>query len=76
MNHVYYVGLNPDWKKMRFQLALKKTIYPKPQTLTDRQLKQRHRTKINKTMLSVPSLTGFPHKVHNIRIEKQISIPF
>ena len=81
MNHAYCLNLNPGWKKMRFQLALDKTFCPNPQLLTNRQLKQRKRTKINKTMLSVPLLLlplliGYPHKGQNIRIEKQISIPF
>ena len=44
---------------MRFQLALNKTFRPKPQPLTHQQGKQRQRTKINKTMLSPPSLS--PH---------------
>ena len=62
---------------MRFQLALNKTFCPNPQPLTHRRLKQRQKTKINKTMLSAPlsslppsPLIGFPYKVHNIRIEK------
>ena len=79
MNHAYCVGINPGWKKMTFQLALNKTFCPNLQPLTHRQVKQRQRTKINKTMLSASlphPLIGFPHKVHNIRIEKQISIPF
>ena len=79
MNHAYCISLNPAWKKMRFQLDLNKTFYTNPQPLTHRRLKQRQRTKINKTMLSAPlphPLIGFRHKVHNIRIEKQINIPF
>ena len=44
---------------MRFQLALNKTLCPNPQSLTHQQGKQRQRTKINKTMLSPPSLS--PH---------------
>ena len=77
MNHAYCVGLNPAWKKMRFQLVLNKTFCPNPQPLTHRRLKQRQKTKINKTMLSAPlsslppsPLIGCPYKVHNIRIEK------
>ena len=63
MNHAYWVGWNPAWKKMRFQLALNKTIWPNPQTLTYQQLKQRQRTKINKTMLSarLPPLSSVSH---------------
>ena len=78
MNHAYCVGLNPGWKKMTFQLALNKTFWPNPQPLTHRQVKQRQRTKINKTMLSAPpfALIDFRHKVYNIRIEMQISVPF
>ena len=60
MNHAYCVGLNPGWKKVRFQLALNKIFCTNPQPLTHRQLKQRQRTKINKAMLSVPSLS--PHR--------------
>ena len=56
MNHVYYLGLNPGWKKMRFQLALNKTFCPYPQPLTCQKVKQPQRTKINKTKLSAPSL--------------------
>ena len=78
MNHAYCVGINPGWKKMTFQLALNKTFCPNPQPLTHRQVKQRQRTKINKTMLLPPPFPfiGFPHKVYNIRVEMQISIPF
>ena len=54
MNHAYCVGINPGWIKMGFQLALNKTFCPNPQPLTHRQVKQRQRTKINKTMLSAP----------------------
>ena len=54
MNHAYCVGLNPGRKKMRFQLVLDKTFCSNTQPLTHRQLKQRQRTKINKTMLSTP----------------------
>ena len=78
MNHAYCVGLNPGWKKIRFQPALNKTFCPNPQPLPERQVKQRQRAKINKTVLSVPQspMIGFPHKVYNIKIEIQISIPF
>ena len=54
MNHVCCIGLNPSWKKMRFQLAVNKTFCLNPQLLTHRLLKQRQRTKINKTMLCAP----------------------
>ena len=76
VNHAYCVGLNLGWKKMRFQLALNKTFCPNPQSLSHQQVKQCQRTKINKTILSSPSLPliGFPHKVYKIRIEMQISI--
>ena len=77
-SHSYCVSLNSGWKRMRFQLALNKTFCPTPQFLTQQRLKQRQRTKINKTILSAPLpslLIGFPCKVHNIKIEKQISIP-
>ena len=33
VNHAYCVGLNPGWKKVRFQLALNKTFCPNPQPL-------------------------------------------
>ena len=39
MNHAYCVGLNPGWKKMRFQLALNKTFYPTHQRLKQLQTK-------------------------------------
>ena len=58
MNYAYRVRLNPGWKMMRFQLALNNTFCPNPQPLTHQQVKQHKRTKINKTMLSAPSL---PH---------------
>ena len=32
MNHAYCVGLNPGWKKIRFQLALNKTFRTTRQT--------------------------------------------
>ena len=78
MNHAYCVGLNPGRKKMRFQPALNKTFCPNPQPLNHRRLKQRQRTKVNKKMLSALLLPfiGLSHKGHNIRIEKQINIPF
>ena len=69
---------NKIWKKMRFQLALNKTFCPNPQPLTHRQVKQRQRTKLNKTMLSDPHpfpLIGFPYKFYNISIEMHVSIP-
>ena len=64
MNHAYCVSLNPDWKKMQFQLALNKTFCLNPQPLTHRQLKERQRTKINKTMLSVSAPSPHPHPPH------------
>ena len=79
MSHACCIGLNPGWKKMIFQLAVNKTLYPNPQLLTQRLLKQRQRKKTNETMLCAPlppPLIGFPHKFHNIRIEKQTSMPF
>ena len=51
-NHAYCVGLNPGLKKITFQLALNKTFWPNPQPFTYRQVKERTRTKINKTTLS------------------------
>ena len=77
MCHACCFGLNPGWKKIRFQLALNKTFCPTPQHLTHRQLK--HSTKEQKSTkqyaFCLPFI-GFPDKVHNIRTEKQISIPF
>ena len=70
MNNAFCVGLNPGWKKMRFQLALNKTFCLNSQTLIHWRLKQRQRTKINKTMLSAPLYPPDLHKVHNIIIEK------
>ena len=55
-NHAYCVGLIPSWKKMWFQLAQNRTFCPNPQPLTHRRSKQWPRTKINKTILSVPLL--------------------
>ena len=54
-NHAYYVGLNPGSKKMGLRRALDKTFCSNQQPLTHRRLKQRQRTKLNKTMLSAPS---------------------
>ena len=54
-NHAYCVGLNPGSKKMGLPRALDKTFCSNQQPLTHRQLKQRQRTKLNKTMLSAPS---------------------
>ena len=53
--------INLGWKKLWFQLVLNKTFCPNPQPLTHRRLKQRQRTKINKTMHSLPSLSP-PHQ--------------
>ena len=53
MNHAYCVGVNPGWKKMRFQLILNETFSPSPQPLSHR-VKQRQRTKTNKAMFSAP----------------------
>ena len=53
------MSLNCCWRKIIFQLTLNKTFCPNPQPLTHQQGKQRQRTKINKTMLSSPSLS--PH---------------
>ena len=69
MNHAYCLGLNPGWKKMRFQLPLNKTFCPYPQSLTHRQVKQRQRTKFNKTMLSAPSLP--PHRFSTQSLQYQ-----
>ena len=60
MNHAYCVGINPSWKKMRFQLAQNKTFCPNPQPFSHQQVKQLQRTKINKTILSAPFLP--PHR--------------
>ena len=85
MDHANCVGLNHGWKKMGFQLVLNKTFCSKPQPLTHRRLKLRQRKKTKETMFSVPPppppplsplLIDFPHKIHNIRIEKQMSISF
>ena len=73
MCHAYCFGQSPGWKKMRFQLALNKTFCPTPPPFIYQQLKHRQRTKINKTMLCASPI-GFPHKDHNIRIEKQANI--
>ena len=48
MNHAYCVGLNPNWKKMRFQLALNKSFCPNPQPHSKRRLKQRKEQKLTK----------------------------
>ena len=69
MNHAYCVGLNPGWKKMRFQLVLNKTFRTNPQPLTHRQVNHRQRTKINKTMLSAPSLS--PHRFSTQSLQYQ-----
>ena len=74
MCHAYYFGLNPGWKKMQFQLALNKNFCPTPQPLTHSRLKHHQITKINKAIPSASPLSAFPHIVHNIRTEKQISI--
>ena len=56
MNHAYCAGLNPGWKKIRLQLALK-TFCPNPQPLTHRQLKQHQRTEILKKCFLPPNKT-------------------
>ena len=82
MNHAYCVGSSNGWKMMQFQLALNKTFFSNPQPLTHGRLKQHQRKKISKAMLSAPPPTpprplpsGFPHRIHNATIEKQVSIP-
>ena len=65
ISQAYCIGLNSGWKMMRFQLALNKTFCPSLQFINHQQVKQLQRTKINKTMLSAPSLpplVSFPHK--------------
>ena len=43
-----------DKQKMRFQLPLNMTFCPTPSPLTHQQLKQPHKAKINKIMVSAP----------------------
>ena len=59
---------------MPFQLPLNKTFSPTPPPLIHRQLKHHQKTKTNKAILSASPSSVF-HKVHNIGIEKQVSIP-
>ena len=54
MCHVYCYDSDPGCKIMRFQLALNKTFYPTPPTLTNLRLRHHQRTKTDK-MLSVSS---------------------
>ena len=65
MCHAYCFSLNPVWKKMRFQLALNKTLCPASQLLTHRRLKHQQKTKINKTMFSGSSSPVF-HTIFTI----------
>ena len=69
MNHAYYVGLNPSWKKMRYQLALNKAFCPNQQPLIQRQVKQRQRKKINKAMLSAPPLPPDRFSTQSLRYQ-------
>ena len=69
MNRAYCLNLNPGWKKMRFQLGLNKTFCPYPQPLTHRQVKQWQRTKINKTMLSAPSLPSHRFSTQSLQYQ-------
>ena len=62
------------WKKIRFQLALNKNFYPTPPPLIHGRFKRRQRTKIKKPKAFCLPLIGFPHKVHNISIEKQVRV--
>ena len=63
------------WKKRPFQQALNKTFCLTPPPAIHRRFKHHQKTKINKTMLSGSPIISFPHKVHNISIEIQVSIP-
>ena len=69
VNHAYCIGLNPGWKKMRFQLALNKTFCPNLQPLTHRQVKRRQRTKINKIMLYAPSLPSHRFSTQSLQYQ-------
>ena len=62
MDHAYCVGLKRGWNKMPFQLALNKTFSLNLQPFTHRRLKQRQKTKINKIILSAPSLPPPLHR--------------
>ena len=69
MNHAYRVSLNPGWKKMRFRLALNKTFcpttpHPPPSTAKEQ------KTKINKTMLSAPSLPHHRFSAQTLQYQK------
>ena len=69
MNRAYCLDLNPGCKKVRFQLGLNKTFCPSPQPLTHRQVKQWQRTKINKTMLSAPSLPSHRFSTQSLQYQ-------
>ena len=69
MTHAYCVGSNSGRKNMRFQLALHKTFCPSPQPLSQQQVKQRQRTKINRTVLSPPSIP--PHQYSTQSLQHQ-----
>ena len=51
MCHAYCFGWNSGWKKMQFQLALKKPFCPIPPPPIHQRFKHRQRTKINETVL-------------------------
>ena len=72
MCHAYCLGSHPGWKKMSFQLALNKTFCP----TTQPKIKASPKKKNKQNNAFCLPLIGFPYKVHNIKIKKQISISF
>ena len=58
---------------MRFQLAPNETFCLNPHPTT---IKARQKNENQQNDVSNLHLIGFPHKVHNMRTENQISFPF
>ena len=75
LNQIWFKCEKDLLEKDTISLILNKTFCPTPLPLIHWRFKHLQRTKTNKTMLSTFPLISFPHKVHNISIEKQVCIP-
>ena len=74
MCQAYGFSLNPGGKEKRFQLTLNNTVAPLPTTLHPTTMKSPPKNKNIQNNIFFLPLIGLPHKIHNIKIEKQVSM--